>query len=318
MNSLARQAPEHDGLLLPGLDGSNPLGFLAALGVLRTLAQKSGRTSVVMKWVASSGTLVPRIRTTGVGTTNEAQLLEVLEETLPKKIENHPVRILKALNTDAEEQRRAIFLKSLGNSDGEAGLLCGWLAALASDFTRPEATNQLQTARRDYYYDNLAAVIANTKREHLRRSLFCCWDYADALDNQSLHLDPSEDRRHAYQWNKPSGDPNRKKWGGMIGANRLAIEAFPLFTSLPENGTLRTMGFSGSRSTDTRWTWPVWGIEATIDVVWSLLLAPELQREELGARQVASLRERRVSAIYRTYRILVGKTPNFTPARRIA
>lgn len=318
MSSATTGIGNNRGLPLPGLDGSNPLGFLAALGVFRSLAEKCGHGRIRMKWIRSSGTLIPEICGDS-GITTESGLLDSLDQFLAQKIDAHPVRVLEQLNNSAqEEERRAILIDSVANSDRRASTLLSWLAALTSEFAAREANNQLQTARRDYYYDNLMSVIASTKREHLRRSLFCGWDYADALDNQSLHLDPSEDRRHAYQWNRPSGDPNRKKSGGMLGANRLAIEAIPLFASLPEQGSLRTVGFSGNRSTDTRWTWPLWETDAKIDVIWSVLLAPELQARELTARHISCLREKGVSAVYRTYRILVGKTPNFTPATRIA
>lgn len=104
----------------------------------------------------------------------------------------------------------------------------------------------------------------------------------------------------------------------MLGANRLAIEAIPLFTSFPEAGTLRTVGFTGNRSTNTRWTWPLWNVAIPLQVVQSLLLLPKLQQDSIKGDEIAMLRETGVVAIYRTQRILVGKTPNFTPARRIA
>ena len=114
-----------------------------------------------------------------------------------------------------------------------------WLSAMCSDLAT-EATSQLQTVRRDYFWGNLESVMRLTTAEHLRRTLFVPWDYADPLDNQSLHLEPSEDRRHAHQWHKPSGDPTRKQRGGMLGANRLAIEAFPLFQSIVVGDKLST------------------------------------------------------------------------------
>jgi CRISPR-associated endonuclease/helicase Cas3 len=311
------------GVLLPGLDGTNPLGFLAALGVFRMLANCRGAESVRMKWSPSGGTWVPMISTGSGDTPDQDAILDVLCNGLAKDIAAHPAQLLNNLKTagDANPDRRRVFTDVLSQRDPSAAdgrAWTDWLASVASDIAPADAINQLQTARRDYYYKNLASVIEKTTRDHLRRSLFQSWDYADPLDNQSLHLDPSEDRRHAHQWNQPSGDPGRKKSGGMLGANRLAIEAIPLFTSLPEGGTLRTIGFSGNRSTDTRWTWPIWNVGVTLSVVRSLLLLPELQKESPKPAEVAVMRARSIVAVYRTHRILVGKTPNFTPARRIA
>jgi len=42
-------------LLLPGPDGSNPLGFLAALGLLRTLSREPDLAPVALRWVAAEG-----------------------------------------------------------------------------------------------------------------------------------------------------------------------------------------------------------------------------------------------------------------------
>lgn len=311
------------GLLLPGLDGTNPLGFLAALGVFRVLANCRGADSVHMKWSPSGGTWVPMINTGSVNTSDQDAILDALCEGLAKGIDAHPAQLLDKLKNTGDDNpdRRSVFMDVLSQCDPSAATgraWTDWLAAVASDIAPADAINQLQTARRDYYYRNLASVIEKTTRDHLRRSLFQSWDYADPLDNQSLHLDPSEDRRHALQWNQPAGDPDRKKSGGMLGANRLAIEAIPLFTSIPEGRTLRTIGFTGNRSTDTRWTWPIWSVGITLSVVRSLLLLPELQQESPKPAEVAAMQARGVVAVYRTYRILVGKTPNFTPARRIA
>lgn len=313
--------PALDGtLLLPGLDGSNPLGFLAAIGLLRVLTHIPEVARVRMKWTPAGCTLVPVIQSCSESTLNEDMLLHLLCEQLIDDIAKHPVRLLDVLSraNDDEKKRRQVFLDRREPAADSDRTLADWLAALASDFAPADAINQLQTTRRDYYYGNLTSVIKTTKIDHLRRAIFQSWDYADPLDNQSLHLDPSEDRRHAHQWNKPAGDPDRKKAGGMLGANRLAIEAIPLFTSFPEAGTLRTVGFTGNRSTNTRWTWPLWNVGIPLHVVQSLLLLPEFQQESIQPGDLTMLRETGVAAIYRTQRILVGKTPNFTPARRIA
>ncbi len=306
-----------NGVPMPGLDGTNPLGFLAALGVFRVLADGQGADSVRMAWSPYGGTWVPLI-SIGVGNAPaQDAILDALRDQLAKDISSHPAQILLDLNEDDVAPRRQLFCDRAAQSAVNDRMWADWLAAVASDFAPADAINQLQTTRRDYHYGNLTSVIKETRIEHLRRSIFQPWDYADPLDNQSLHLDPSEDRRHAHQWNKPAGDPDRKKFGGMLGANRLAIEAIPLFTSVPEGGTLRTIGFHGNRSTNTRWTWPIWSTNIGLSVVRSLLVLPELQQESPSSAEVAMMRARGVVAAYRTKRILVGKTPNFTPSRRV-
>lgn len=298
------------GLSLPGLDGSNPLGFLAALGLFRIVEAAFGADGAQMQWTPGNGTWVPRITSCPI---NADTLLDLLEKDLPSQIDQHPINVLDNLSSCNEVQRRQLFQQIASDH-----YKSDWLAALASDFAPTSANNQLQTARRDYYLGNLASVISRTTRDHLERAIFYPWDYADPLDNQSLHLDPSEDRRHAHQWNTPAGDPDRKKAGGMLGANRLAIEAIMWFTSLPADDALRTVGFTGQRSRNTRWTWPIWNVPLTSATIRSTLVLAELQEPRMAPQTAAQLRRRGVAAAFRTARILVGKTPNFTPAERIA
>jgi CRISPR-associated endonuclease/helicase Cas3 len=302
-----------EGLLLPGLDGSNPLGFLAALGTLRLL-----NSSARIKWIRNFGTWLPVVSFSDGQPIEEHSFLDALHARLVDDISKHPASMLRLFRNDSVNARREVFIEHCQKATYVDRLLVDWLCALASEVAAVDAINQLQTTRRDYFLGNLTAIMKRTTRDHLRRSIFSRWDYADSLENQSLHLDPSEDRRHAHQWNKPSGDPNRKKSGGMLGANRLAIEAIPLFPSMPEDDALHTVGFTGNRSTNTRWTWPIWSVPVSLQVVRSLLAIPMLQIEKLSPRQKDNLHDSGIVTAFRTNRILVEKTPNFTPARRIA
>jgi hypothetical protein len=55
------QHPTNGGLLLPGLDGTNPLGFLAALGVLQTLTAAHHPCKVMVSWSSNQGVWNPVI-----------------------------------------------------------------------------------------------------------------------------------------------------------------------------------------------------------------------------------------------------------------
>lgn len=126
----------------------------------------------------------------------------------------------------------------------------------------------------------------------------------------SLHLEPREDRRHAYQWHVPSGDPTRATSGGMIGANRLALEAWPLFQSLPSGDKLVTVGFRGLKAYNTRLYWPIWSKPVDLDTVRSLLSLRTLDSAEDS--EIAGMQARGIEVVYLCRRILVGKTPNLT------
>jgi CRISPR-associated endonuclease/helicase Cas3 len=309
-------APDaHSGLLLPGLDGANPLGFLAALGLFRIVSDVLAPQQTWLRWLPGSGTWIPSLVGTGL---DAESLLDLLENNLSKEIEKHSVHIVEQLKYENLEERIVRFQRTLCNTTAGERINADWLAALASDAAPLTENNQLQTVRRDYYYGNLSSIVSCTKRDHLERAVFHAWDYADPLDNQSLHWDPSEDRRHAHQWNKPAGDPDRKNVGGMLGANRLAIEAIIWFYSFPESEALHTIGFTGQRSHDTRWTWPIWNVAINAHVVHSLLMLAELQHEKISVDVQKQLDQLGIAAVFRSARILVGKTPNFTPAQCIA
>lgn len=305
---------EKRGLLLPGLDGTNPLGFLAALGLQRTLHEAGKEPR--LQWQAANATWVPVLVSCEEAEESAESVLDVLDAWLAKTFEAHP--ILAAIKTNSAEDRRCQFKVTVEQASTASRRRDEWLASLGSDAADEQEGSQLQTVRRDYFEGNLKSLITNTKKEHLDRSLFHVWDLADQLDNHSLHLNPSEDRRHAYQWNKPSGDPERKYSGGMIGANRLAIEAWPLFPTIPVGKLLQTVGFTGVRAANTRWTWPLWHIPAKLNTVRALLSFHDLQSDALSTSAAIALRQVGVCAVYRSRRILVGKTPNFTPAQRIA
>ncbi len=168
------------GILLPGLDGSNPLGFLAALGVLRILSKDS---LIGIKWTPNGGTWVPEIQRSNGNIRDENSLLKKISKGLINSINDHHADLLKELAQSEEKstQPRPILEKTELYSQSNRERV-DWLAAFASDFAPAEATSQLQTTRRDYYYGNLESVIEKTKDCHLKRSLFSPWDYVGCCE----------------------------------------------------------------------------------------------------------------------------------------
>jgi CRISPR-associated endonuclease/helicase Cas3 len=299
---------EHNCILLSGLDGGNPLAFLAALGTLRTLCRALPGQALALSWKIHGGMWTPSVHS-HLAMTNES-LIDTLVQSLQSDAAKHPIAFMI---TGEEAKTATLFSERASRAASTDRDALDLLSAMRSELA-PEASTQLQLVRRDYFPGNLKSVISRCKAEHLHRSLFHAWDYADPLDNQSLHFEPSEDRRHAHQWSEPSGDPDRKKRGGMLGANRLSIEAFPFFQSIAIGEKLATRGFSGRYKDDTRWTWPIWTCPIGADVIGSLLSLRELQSESLDHGVLSA---RGIQAAFRCRRILVGKTPNLTPAMAV-
>ena len=149
-----------------------------------------------------------------------------------------------------QEDRAGRFSRFVRDSSDATGRSPTWIGSTAHFSKSFPGMHESAADRSQGLFPGQSAIHHEPlSSEHLFRALFQPWDYADALDNQSLHWEPSEDRRHAYQWHMPSGDPTRKKHGGMLGANRLALEAWPLFPSFPAGDRVATRGFKGNRAT---------------------------------------------------------------------
>jgi CRISPR-associated endonuclease/helicase Cas3 len=314
--------PAHE-MPLIGLDGANPLAFLAAIGALvvsETLSQSQNcppwlAGHVALSWGCPESVYTPVLHLPAKPD-SPSMFCDFLMERMARTPDDHPadwiVGMLEKEDTGLAEQIQARC--RYGRPSDRPYL--DWVTAMACDSV-PGGASQLQTVRRDYLLGNLRSIMDRTTAEHLRRALFAPWDYADALDNQSLHWEPSEDRRHAYQWHMPNGDPTRKKRGGMLGANRLALEAWPLFPSFPGRALERvtTRGFQGDRASNTFWTWPLWRHPLTKDAIASVLGLPVLQDEKINTN---AIQDCGIFAVFRLQRILVGKTPNFTTALALA
>ena len=308
----ATSVKPHEPLVLSGIDGSNPLAFLSALGLFRTISEGSPGSGFRMAWTRHLGAWRPAIFSSINCNLDEEHILELLETHLSVEPEEHPaLRLAKVFDAaDNASKRREVFARIAKNSRLDDRTDADWLSCNGSDIAGPDSISQLQTTRRDYHAINITGLVNGTTREHIQRSLFRPWDYSDPIAGVSLHLEPREDRRHAYQWHTPSGDPTRKHYGGMIGANRLALEAWPLFQSLPGKERLNTVGFCGVKANDTRFSWPIWGTPIPLAILPSVLARSELQQNDIAHQRL--LAEIGIQAIFRCNRILVGKTPNLT------
>lgn len=196
-------------------------------------------------------------------------------------------------------------------------------------------------AGHQHFVQSMSLIADRTGPEHLDKALFHPWRYDDAVEKQTLRWDPADDVRRALRWRDPSGDPRRKKQGGMLGANRLAIEGLPLLPTIPVGRTLRTTGFSGRGASGTFWTWPLWSDRLGPDVVRSLLAHSDLSAlagslsidrsagvggADDARRLSATIEARRaldhlsaigVVEVFRSRRLTIDKFRCFTPARPV-
>lgn len=303
-------------LLLSGLNGGNPLAFLAALGAFRTTALMWPAQNVRMHWSSAQGSWHPHL--TLAREVDRDDWLTALAETLTICTVCAVLAKYKDLTVLCSDFRKAAEDAASQALPGDRGQ-ADFLAAFGSEAIESEANGKktgliADTALRTMsgaghqhflvFMRDLAKAKV-TEIGHLRHALFEIWRYADP--GPSMRWDPVDDRRYALRWRQPSGDPVT----AVRGANRLAIEALPLLPTAPVRARLETTGFTQRKGRGVIWTWPIWTVPVPLDVVRSLLSLPQLQADEPDRRNLSA---QGIAEVYRCQRITQGKYRNFTPA----
>ncbi len=312
-------------LPLVGLDGSNPLAFLAALGTLRTLSLALPDERVKMSWSAKQGFWCPSIHCPLEK--DPEQFIAVLHAQLQQSRNRPAFDIGDNLNLPAQTFRK-LLLQVTYNLEAmpsdSARIDADFLAAFGSDAIADEngvmedtAFRTMSGAGHQHFLKFFRELVVKTEESHLERALLHRWDYADEGRGRTLRWDPSEDRRYALRWNDPSGDPVKT----MRGANRLAIEALPMLTTMPTSNGLATTAVQASGRRNTFFIWPVWSPMIDMHVVRSLLtyacrLRLDRQRaNENGQEEISKTRTALgIAALFASARITTGKFRNFTPS----
>ena len=306
---------------LTGLDGSNPLAFLAALGALRTLALAWSDADVRLSWCLR-GAWHPVLHATSP--LQQTNLIEVLH-TEVQRMKEHPALAFgdnlgvppSVFREYAQRAQTAASLSDRRWADFAAAFACEATTTMDSKKQQVVQDTDLRTMSGAGHQDFLAVarnIVRNTTCHHLERALFLPWQYDDPVEKQTMRWDPIDDVRYALRWRNPSGGQTRKRQGTFICCTRLAIKGLLLLPTMPIGSMLHTTGFIGQGSRDTFWTWPVWQALLPLDLVRSLLALRELRLPEPPRGKLALMG---VVEIYRSQRLTVGKFRNFAPAASI-
>lgn len=291
---------------LPGLEATNLLGYMAALGVLRTL---SGEADVGLSWSQATGVWTAAIHHPDIAEGGQlARRIAALLAAGPPKVWS----IANDLAISPTEFRE-ISIQCVESGSWQDRTDCDFLAAFGSDgcATGNKAESIADTefrtmsgAGHQHFLGFMRELHESTTVENIRGALFEQWTYSDA--KPSMRWDPNDYRPHALRAEDPSGDPIKT----VRGANRLAIEALPLFPTMPTARRLRTSGFDD----DDGVLCPVWEEPLDCDSVRSLLALGDLRKIDKRKRE---LRWRGVCGIFRAERFTDGKYRNFSPSRQI-
>lgn len=302
------------GLVLGGLDGANPLAFLAALGALRGLTLAWPTQRVCMFW-GSQDAWRPHLNVDDVPLSEE-KVLEGLEQFLLMRPGHKALNIGDNLKIGVELFRHEAK-EAAEESSPDDRARADFVAAFGCDAVHDGKGSITDTALRtmsgaghQHFLKTIRDLGEKATRESLKRCLFGPWTRQDS--RLSLRWDPEDDRRYALRFRNPtaSGEQPRTEWG----ANRLAFEAIPLLPVMPLSHGVATTGFTGQDSRDTFWSWPIWELPVDLDTVRTMLALRELQESTPSRGELAA---RGIREVYRSQRLTVGKYRNFTPARPV-
>jgi hypothetical protein len=283
---------------LTGLDGSNPLAFMAALGTLRILM--SSAEQVRLSW-RDEGRWRPVLHLAEGTLDAVAAVMKDLrswkhapELSLQYEKDGKTGRKVRDLKPRPEVFKK--FLEKAVKEAGERRRLADFAAAYATDMARDGKGNTKPTAfhftaGQQNFLEMVAQLADGLNKEHVEEALFGPWRYESELP--VLRWDVSGERLYALLASDPAGEKAR----GVPAADWLAFQSLPLFPCFPEatlGSTARvvTTGFEG-HGKEFVFRWPLWTFPATLSTIRSLLAGANhaLKPEERRARGIALVLE---------------------------
>jgi hypothetical protein len=285
-------------LELAALEAHNPLGFLAALGLLRVLDSASAGPVPRLRFV-EQGSFVAEL-------TSPHRLDDIIEIVLRDAAAQADNRALQFAYDEAGAMvapgapgirdlkpspagARALLDGAATSHRRTAALAAAWFSELATDHngkTKPTAFHF--TAGQQTFLKMVEQLRVGLTADHVREALVGPWLNTSPLP--SLTWDASVARQYALRATNPSGEQR----GSVPGANWLAVNGLAYFPVVSRGTRLLTTAISGGWK-DSTFTWPVWSAAADIATIASLLrLNPASwrhdQRVALGVETVFQCR----------------------------
>jgi hypothetical protein len=275
----------HD-VTLSGLDGSNPLGFLAALGALA--AVEGGTSQPRLRWRydgvwnpvltsehADVGSLADRLNRDRRGCVSDAALSLAYDGKRDLKPSPPVFRAYLAGLCDAAgpADRRSV----------------DWAAAFGTDVavdnngnTKPTALHF--TAGQQQFLQMVEELVRKVTQEDIREAIEGPWKYEKPLP--VMGWDATSSRDYALRASNPSLD----KKLGVPGADWLAARGLAFLPCAPCDRRILTTGCAGGWK-DGSFSWPLWTVALRGPVVRSLLRLDTqgMERTERSARGVGAV-----------------------------
>jgi hypothetical protein len=291
--------------LLTGLDGQNPLGFLAAVGLLRVLDDDAQRRGVALPTLAyPDGDVVPVVRTDleldaivalvladarDQGDNPALQFAYGEDGTRALPGDSSAIRDLKPRPAAARE----LLLDCASQPSRVAGLAAAFFSELVQDRTKgnTKPTAFHFTAGQQSFLAMVDDLRTGILDVDVREALLGPWRNTSTMP--SLTWDSSVSRYYALRANNPSGE----KRGSVAAANWLGVVSLEAFPVVPVGDSLETTAIQGRWKTSV-FRWPTWTSHASFRCVTSLLRVDAgcwtaSERKALGIAQVYGARIQR-------------------------
>lgn len=309
-------------LLLEGLDGSNPLGFLAALGVLRVLTEQSAPPETPRLAWRNEGLWRPVIDTDR----SREELVALLVDDIGTWSSDPALDLTYSKQDGATKlandlkplpRRYREFLEGLlAASDARYHRALAYAAAFATEIATDNNGNVKPTALhftagQQEFLAMVTQLVEGAKgvtgvgAKDLEEALWGPWRYERPLP--VLGWDSTASRDYALR----ASDPSKDKKSGIPGAEWLAFRGLAFVPVAPRGRRIITTGCGGGWK-DGYFQWPLWEVPVDAEVARSLLGRGEMESLSQPERSALGIGIVFRSSIRRSDQ---GGYGSFTPAQ---
>lgn len=276
--------------VLTGLDGTNPLAFLAALGVLDAMAARDCDARLSWQYV---DTWRPRFETSCPDVEKLVVWLDEDRRTCTQEpafsLEYKGKRDLKPPPTVFRQ-----FVESLlahATPTGRKSL--DWSAAFATDVAVDNKGNTKPTALhfsagQQQFLQMVSVLNEGVSADDLREAILGPWQYSRPLP--VMGWDATASRDYALR----ASDPSTDKKLGVPGADWLAIRGLVFFPTVPRGDRIVTTACGGGWKSGW-FQWSLWSVSLTPAVIRSWLaqdIAKVVELERAARGIAAAFRSR--------------------------
>jgi hypothetical protein len=312
-----------DGLFLHGLVGSNPLAFMAAIGLLRTLSIVRPEADAKMSWI-HKGLWRPVLHCAACKDQHSLvqTLMEYNEQLKLSSNDPDAVRFdftrlghiigVKADVFDAFSQQALLWAGDtvplpLRREPLDFVAAYGSSCCLSKKETvEPTLFSFSNGQGNQWLLEAFRTIRDSLCEQDLQRTLFDHWTYSDP--RPTLRWDPRDCRLYALMASDPSG--GQEPIQTMKAANYLAFLSLSMLPTMPGADGLKTAGFA-KMSNGWFWSWPIWDVPVGIDCIRSLLTLAALHKEVPERSELAAFG---IKQVCRSKRYVLKKNIYFSPS----